>query len=91
MSLKLYKSYNFTDKDPIIDVMRTLVEKSGMSWDEIAEKSGVSKTTLYGWFQGKTMRPQFATVMAVLTTLGVDFKTFSKQIKTVADSRKKGR
>lgn len=87
MSLKLYKSYNFTDKDPIIDVLRTLVERSGLSWDEIAEKSGVSQTTLYGWFQGKTMRPQFATVMAVLTTLGVDFRSFTRQLKATTRKR----
>lgn len=73
-ALNLYKSYNFTDKDPIIDVLRDLVKqhggKSGGKYKRISEDSGVSAHTLYGWFDGKTKRPQFATVAAVMGALG---------------------
>jgi len=67
-ALKLYKSYNFTNKDPIIDKMRGFTK--GFSYSEIAEKSGVSHTTLHNWFEGKTQRPQYATVMAVAHACG---------------------
>jgi DNA-binding phage protein len=69
-SLKLYKSYNFVDKDPVIDRMRTILKKEGQSYKEIHENSGVSVTTMYNWFDGKTRRPQYATVMAVVRALG---------------------
>ena len=63
--LKPYKSYRFLTKDPIIDLTRTVVQDSGMSYVEIHEKSGVSTSTLYNWFHGQTKRPQFCTVNAV--------------------------
>lgn len=73
-ALKLYKSYNFTRKDPIIDKLRTIVQDGGLKNGQVADLSGVSTTTLYGWFDGKTQRPQFATVMAVSRSLGYDLQ-----------------
>ena len=63
--LKAYKSYVFRDKDPIIDKTRTVVEDAKMSYSEVEAKSGVSASTMYNWFQGRTRRPQFATINAV--------------------------
>jgi len=59
-TLRIYKAYNFQDKDPIIDAMRTAFEDAGGSYTSI--KSGVSYSTVRNWFHGKTRRPQFATV-----------------------------
>src|SRR5262249_4636293 len=69
-TLRVYRSYNFIDKDPIIDELRTIVH--GIRYSEIHELSGVSTHALYGWFHGQTRRPQFATVMAVTRSLGYD-------------------
>lgn len=69
-TLKLYKSYSFRDKDPVIDTMRTMIADEKVSYAEVAEQSGVSHTTLHNWFNGKTKRPQYATVMAVAGSLG---------------------
>lgn len=69
-TLKLYKSYSFKDKDPVIDIVRTMVEDEGKSYREIAMGSGVSHTTLNNWFNGKTKRPQYATIMAVARSMG---------------------
>jgi transcriptional regulator with XRE-family HTH domain len=52
----------FKEKDPIIDAMRTAFEDAGGSYTKIKERSGVSSSTIYNWFNGKTRRPQFATV-----------------------------
>jgi hypothetical protein len=65
-----YKSYNFIDKDPIIDEVRTVFAQSGASYRWIEEHSGVTSNTVRGWFDGETRRPQAATVNAVLRSLG---------------------
>jgi hypothetical protein len=61
-TMKLYKSYVFKEKDPIIDAMRTAYEDAGGRYRDIKEKSGVSYSTIHNWFNGTTRRPQFATV-----------------------------
>jgi DNA-binding phage protein len=65
-----YKSYNFVEKDPMIDYIRTIVVESGTPISEIEERSGVTSHTLYNWFYGKTKRPQAASINAVLRALG---------------------
>lgn len=67
-----YKSYMFRAKDPVIDALRTVVQDSKMSYGAIHEASGVSTTAMYGWFHGKTRRPQFCTVKAVARACGKD-------------------
>lgn len=69
-ALRLYKSYRFREKDPIIDAVRTAVQDTGMSYAAVYEASGVSASTVYNWFHGTTKRPQFATVAAVAVACG---------------------
>lgn len=77
-----YKTYNFKDKDPVIDILRRLVELDaaaaslsfGKMLERVEQRSGVSSSTLYNWFNGPTCRPQFATVQAVARALGKSFK-----------------
>lgn len=73
-SLKLYKSYSFKDKDPVIDRLRTVIQDESATYKEIHENSGVSVTTLYNWFSGTTLRPQYASIMAVVRALGYDMQ-----------------
>ena len=65
-----YKSYNFVDKDPVIDEIRTVYQESGVNYKWIEANSGVTANTLSNWFSGKTKRPQSATIEAVLRVLG---------------------
>jgi DNA-binding phage protein len=65
-----YKSYSFVDKDPIIDEVRTMVQASGANYKWIEDHSGVTSATLYAWFDGKTKKPQAATLNAVARALG---------------------
>jgi len=65
-----YKSYNFIDKDPIIDEIRTIYQDSGVNYKWIELNSGVTSTTLSAWFNGKTRKPQAATINAVLRAMG---------------------
>lgn len=77
-TLKVYRSYNFIDKDPIIDAIRTRFSEQHAAYSDVSELSGVSNTTIRNWFHGKTRRPQFATTAAVLKSLGVRNIRFGK-------------
>ena len=79
--IKPYRSYVFRNKDPAIDKIRTVVEDSGKGYLAISESSGVSTTTLYNWFHGKTRRPQFASMNAVALALGHEFRLVPKRAK----------
>ena len=65
-----YKSYNFVDKDPMIDQVRTVISDSGMQYKDIAEASGVGVFTIRKWLDGDTKKPQAATFNAVLRACG---------------------
>ena len=65
-----YKSYNFVDKDPMIDQVRTIILDSTMTYKSIAEASGVTENTIRNWLDGATKKPQAATFNAVLRACG---------------------
>jgi hypothetical protein len=67
-----YNTYRFQekDKDPVIDVLRTAQQDANIKPGKIATASGVSPSTIHGWFYGKTRKPQFATVVAVARSIG---------------------
>jgi|SRR3954465_12219465 hypothetical protein len=62
-------SYNFRNKDPIIDVLRTLVQCmaqiEGLTFNAALRRiqretnDALKATTLYGWFAGATRYPQY--------------------------------
>jgi len=70
VAISSYRSYLFRDKDPIIDLVRTAVQDSGLNYTQLEWKSGVHKRTIYAWFHGETKRPQAATINAVLRGIG---------------------
>ena len=72
--MNVYKTYRFIDKDPIIDQVRTAIKDAKVSHAYIADKSGVTQTTLRNWFTGHTRRPQAATIRAVLRSIGYDIR-----------------
>lgn len=65
-----YKAYPFMDKDPVIDVLRTMKKDADMSDSDIMNGGGPTAGTLRNWFKGKTRRPQFATVAAAAVSMG---------------------
>jgi transcriptional regulator with XRE-family HTH domain len=64
-----YQSYQFVDKDPIIDYIRTIVQNGDLTMREISDSSGVNVNTISNWLYGKTKRPQAASINAVLRVL----------------------
>jgi DNA invertase Pin-like site-specific DNA recombinase len=67
-ALNLAKSYNFVEKRPVIDEMRTLIDHG--DYRTVAYETNVSKTTLRNWFSGKTISPRTITVNKVLAKYG---------------------
>src|SRR5512146_672134 len=79
-ALRLYRSYVFIDKDPVIDVVRTVMQTTKARPATVARDSGVSPTTLRNWFHGATRRPQFATVAAVANALGKPIRFGAQEV-----------
>jgi len=67
-----YNTYSFREKDPIIDVLRTMKQSTEMKDSELANLSNVSVSTIRNWFGGRTRRPQFATVAAAAVAMGYE-------------------
>jgi hypothetical protein len=66
----VYRSYSFKDKDPVIDKVRSLMAKEHVDNKDASIISGVSAGTLRNWFEGETKKPQYATIAAVVSSLG---------------------
>lgn len=73
--LHFYTTYRFreTEKDPIIDRVRTLMEDTGTSTMNLSRGSNLSPTTVYNWLDGPTRRPQYASICAAIRAMGYDF------------------
>lgn len=76
---KPYKSYNFVNKDPIIDKLRTIIKDEGVTYKELHAASGVNVSTFYGWFNGKVRRPSHAATAATLGALGYEYAIVKKR------------
>lgn len=76
-SMKLYRSYMFRSKDPVIDQLRTaLQDKLGRQFtygdlQKIENDGGPTVSCMSGWFWGKIRRPQNASVEAAGRSMGV--------------------
>ncbi len=74
ISVNVYKSYRFVGQDPALRNICKIIEDREVSNATISKKSGASKTTIYNWRCGKTMRPIHATLEAVAHTMGYSFQ-----------------
>jgi transcriptional regulator with XRE-family HTH domain len=72
-TLNLYKTYSFKNKDPVIDELRTIIKDQDVSYQFVSDLSGVSVSTLQGWFNGVVRRPQHATIKAVAIALDHEY------------------
>lgn len=74
--LKLYRTYRFIDKDPVVDKIRTVFKDEGLlgprGYNIAHQLSGVSISTYKNWFDGDTKRPTNVTIEATLTALGYE-------------------
>jgi len=77
MPLRLYKSYMFRTKDPVIDELRTIIQDATgdkrldrKTLQGIEDDGGPTVSCMHGWFRGKTNRPQSVTIEAAGRALG---------------------
>jgi hypothetical protein len=77
---RILRPYNFVDKDPVIDEVRTVVTDEGLikRLRIVADLASLSYSTIDGWFNGDTKRPQNASIMAVMLSLGYQ-RTWKKE------------
>jgi hypothetical protein len=75
--MRLYKSYSFRAKDPVIDELRTIIQDqsgdqklSSPTLSQIEDDGGPTLSCMQGWFRGDTKRPQSATIEAAGRALG---------------------
>jgi hypothetical protein len=69
-SMWLTRSFNFVDKDPECDVMRTLYQKQRIRENELAVLAGLSVSTVKAMFGGKTRKPQHLTFCKLAGAMG---------------------
>jgi hypothetical protein len=76
-AVRVYEAYRFRTKDPAIDEFRTVAQDhfgvrnfTREHYDTIEEQGGPSWSTVRQWFQGKTRKPQNATLEAAGRALG---------------------
>lgn len=79
----VYKSYAFTDKDPMIDVVRTIIHDSGETLTKISADSGVNANTISRWLYGETRQPRAASINAVLRALGYKLEVVDYKFKAI--------
>jgi hypothetical protein len=79
---RVYRTYSYIDKNPVIDKVRTLVQDEGLftKLGIVQEISNVSRSTLVGWFHGSVRHPQHHTIAAVVSALGYE-EAFVKKHK----------
>lgn len=73
----VFGAYRFRDKDPAIDAIRTVMQDhfgkrnlKAEDYAEVSEQGGPSAGCVKAWFEGKTRRPQNATLEAAGRAIG---------------------
>jgi protein tyrosine phosphatase (PTP) superfamily phosphohydrolase (DUF442 family) len=75
--MKMYRTYMFRSKDPVIDQLRTaLQDKVGGQFDygdlkQIEDDGGPTVGCMASWFFGKTKRPQNSSIEAAGRSIGL--------------------
>jgi len=78
--LRRDRGYRFTDRDPDMEWLCDIIEKSGLHVDEITQRIldvsnksiTISPSTINNWLNGKTRRPQNFTLTWVAHALGYE-------------------
>lgn len=67
---RIYRTYRFIDKDPIIDAMRSIRADGHLKTKDDAALAGLAAGTLAGWFDGDTRQPKNSSVTAYTSSHG---------------------
>lgn len=88
--VRVYRTYNFIDKNPVIDKVRGLAQNEGLfnHLGILSEISNVGRSTMANWWHGATRNPQHHTIAAVVTALGYEEQFVKKKTIDVERERK---
>jgi transcriptional regulator with XRE-family HTH domain len=76
-----YTHYNFVDKDPVFDRLWSIIDGHGLTLQQVADASGMTYQTLWGWRYGKTRYAYYSSVMRVVIGLRQwDFKLIDEKL-----------
>lgn len=64
---------NFVDRDPEIDVYKTMYRDQHIKEDDLAALAGLSTSTVKNMFGGKTRRPQHLTYSKLAAAMGKEY------------------
>ena len=64
-----YTHYNFIDKDPIFDRLKSIIDGHGLTLKDVADESGMSVGTLRRWFYGDSRNAYFSSIVRVVIAL----------------------
>lgn len=67
-----YLSYGFTEHDPILDVLQTVINDTTLNLTQIMKASGVSLGTIIRYRNKEVKSPRHSTVIAVLRACGAE-------------------
>lgn len=70
---------SFTSAEELIEEVRTEIYRSGMKYRDIAEKVGVSKSTVYSLASGKTRWPRPTTLFPLLDSMKLELRLMKKR------------
>jgi hypothetical protein len=88
--IKIFRTYSYVDKNPVIDKVRTIMQDEGL-FDQLtiaSEISNVGRATMANWFHGPTRNPQHHTVAAVITAMGYEEQFVKKRAIDIERERK---
>ena len=70
------RTYNWIDKDPVVDECMALVKKRGLrgNYGRLGLLTGMSPSTFANWDKGGTKRPQHASVRCLVEALGASYE-----------------
>ena len=62
------------------EYLKLLLEERGMTQAELAERSGIGKSTIGEWIKGRTKEPTFSKSKRIADALGVPLQQFADSI-----------
>jgi transcriptional regulator with XRE-family HTH domain len=70
------RSYNFIDKDPVLDRVAALIKRRGLTraYHKLGRLTGMAASTFANWEEGATKRPQHASIACLAEALGAKFE-----------------
>ncbi len=62
------------EKDPVIDVVTSVIDRTGVEIKELSEKANIARSTYKNLIDGVTMKPQFQTISRTLLAIGYEMQ-----------------